>query len=315
MPQDENDEFQIYRCNLGVVSLNLPMIYQKSKRDNTEFYKELDYYMELGRRIGKRTAAYLGKLKASCDPLCFMEGGFDGGNLNADDCIAPVLSKSTISFGYGGLHELSKLAIGKSLSEDSSFAVDTMKHINENLEKFKQEDHLIWAIYGTPGEQWLPLACEQFIKEFGKVKGVTDKGFFTNSFHICVEEDITPIDKINKESIFFPLSKGGCICHIKIPSIAPEMNLGIKSIIRHSMSLGMYQSVNHAQNRCADCSHHWIGDDSLPDDENYKCPKCGSTNVVGIRRMNGYLGFSRTLMGKTKFNDGKEKEFKLRKNL
>lgn len=291
------------------------MIYQKSKRDNTEFYKELDYYMELGRRIGKRTAAYLGKLKASCDPLCFMEGGFDGGNLNADDCIAPVLSKSTISFGYGGLHELSKLAIGKSLSENSSFAVDTMKHINENLEKFKQEDHLIWAIYGTPGEQWLPLACEQFIKEFGKVKGVTDKGFFTNSFHICVEEDITPIDKINKESIFFPLSKGGCICHIKIPSIAPEMNLGIKSIIRHSMSLGMYQSVNHAQNRCADCSHHWIGDDSLPDDENYKCPKCGSTNVVGIRRMNGYLGFSRTLMGKTKFNDGKEKEFKLRKNL
>ena len=97
----------------------------------------------------------------------------------------------------------------------------------------------------TPGESWLSLACNQFIKEFGKVKGVTDNLFFTNSFHLNIEDDVTPIEKIDKESVFFPLSKGGCISHIKIPSIAPEMNNGIKAIIRHAMSLGMYQSVNH----------------------------------------------------------------------
>lgn len=284
-PQDENDEFEIYRCNLGVVSLNLPMIYQKSVRDGEDFFKTLDYYMELGRGIGKRTAQYLYKLKASCDPLCFMEGGFDGGTLGPDDKIEPVLKKSTITFGYGGLHELTKLALKKSLSEDNSFAIETMKHINENIERYKKEDHLIWALYGTPGESWLPLACEQFIKEFGKVKGVTDKGFFTNSFHMCVDEDITPIEKIEKEAVFFPLSKGGCINHVRIPSIAPEMNKAIKDQIRYAMSLGLYHSVNHAQNRCTDCGYHWVGDDSLPYEENYTCPKCGSMNTIGIRRM------------------------------
>lgn len=284
-PKDENDEFLIYRCNLGVVSLNLPMIYMKSKKEGKEFFEVLDYYMGLGRNIGKKTADYLYKFKASCDPLAFMEGGFDGGTLGPDDCIKPVLQNSTISFGYGGLHELTMLHCKKRLSEDPSFAIETMKHINENIEQYKKEDHLLWAIYGTPGESWLSLACNQFIKEFGQVKGITDKKFFSNSFHLCIEDDVTPIEKIDKESVFFPLSKGGCIAHIKIPSIAPEMNDGIKSIICHAMSLGMYQSVNHAQNRCTDCGNHWIGDDSLPFEENYTCPKCGSLNTIGIRRI------------------------------
>lgn len=137
----------------------------------------------------------------------------------------------------------------------------------------------------TPGESWLSLACNQFIKEFGKIKGVTEKGFFTNSFHVCVEDDVTPIEKINIESQFFPLSKGGCINHVRIPSIAPEMNKGIKDQIRYAMSLGLYHSVNHAQNRCTECGHHWVGDDSLPHEENYTCPNCGSTETIGIRRM------------------------------
>lgn len=314
-PKDENDELLIYRCNLGVVSLNLPMIYQKSKRDNTNFFDELDKFMELARGIGKKTREFLCKLKASCDPLLFMEGGLDGGNLNADDTIESVLKYSTVTFGYIGLHELTKLHLNKKLSEDDSIAVETMKRINENLEKYKKEDHILWAIYATPAESLAPLACDQFVKEFGEFKGITDNGFFTNSFHMHVEDDITPIEKINKESVFFPLSKGGCICHVRIPSIAPEMNKGVKDIIKYSMSLGMYQSVNHAQNRCTDCGNHWVGDDSLDFEENYTCPKCGSLNTIGIRRMNGYLGFSKTTQGKTKFNDGKMNEFKMRNNI
>lgn len=285
-PADENDELLIYRCNLGVVSLNLPMIYMKAKTENKEFFDVLDYYMELGRKIGKKTKDYLCKLKASSDPLLFMEGGLDGGTLGPDDTIESILKYSTITFGYGGLHELTMLHSKKRLSEDDSFAIETMKHINENIDKYKKEDHILWAIYGTPGESWLPLACEQFIKEFGKIKGVTDNGFFSNSFHLHVEDDVTPIEKIEKESKFFPLSKGGCICHVKIPSIAPKMNAGIKSMIRYAMSLGMYQSVNHAQNRCTECGNHWVGDDSAPYEENYTCPKCGSLKTIGIRRMN-----------------------------
>ena len=90
---------------------------------------------------------------------------------------------------------------------------------------------------------------------------------------------------------------------------------GVKAIIRHAMKIGNYQSVNHAANRCTDCGHHWIGDDSMPYEQNYRCPVCGSMNTVGIRRMNGYLGYSKTILGVNKFNKGKIKEFKLRKNL
>lgn len=314
-PADENDKFVLYRFNAGVVSMNLPMIYQKSKRDGTEFFDELDYYLGLGRSINLKSREFLSKLKASCDPIMFMEGGFEGGTLGPDDTIEPVLKYATSTIGYGGLHELTKLHNGKSLYEDQSFALETMKHINEVLNKFKEEDKVLWACYSTPGESWLSLACEQFVKEFGKIKGVTTEGFFSNSFHLHVSEDVTPIEKIDIESQFFPLAKGGAICHIKTPSIAPEMNEGIKKIIRYAMSKGLYQSVNHAKNICTDCNHSWIGDDSLPYEENYKCPECGSMNTVGIRRMNGYLGFSKTKQGKPRFHDGKLREFAVRKNM
>ncbi len=312
---DDEGNFLLYRCNLGVISLNLPMIYQKAKVENKNFFEVFDYYLELSRNIHKRTIEYLSKLKASGNPLAFMEGGFDGGYLDANDSIAPVLKHSTISFGYGGLAEIQLMETGIPYEKDQSFAMKVMKYFNKKVEQFKKQDNILYAIYGTPGESWLPLACQQFVKKYGEIEWVTTKGFFTNSFHVNVDADVTPIEKIDIENEFFPLSKGGSICHVKIPSIDDSMLPAVASIIRHAMSVGNYQSVNHNQNRCADCGHHWIGDDTLPDEENYKCPKCGSYKTVGIRRMNGYLGFSKTTLGYSKFNDGKLKEFKFRKNI
>lgn len=306
---------------MGVISLNLPMFYQKAKLENKTFYEVFDYYFELARQINLRTIEYLKrKLKGASSPLAFMEGGFDDGYLGPNDSVAPVLKHSTISFGYGGLSELQSLYnkdhnIETHYYEDCHFAKDVMTYFNDKVEEIKKEDNVLYAIYGTPGESWLPRACEQFIAKYGEVEGVTDKGFFSNSFHINVDEDVTPIEKIDFENQFFPLSKGGSICHVKIPSIADEMMPGVKAIIRHAMKIGNYQSVNHASNRCTDCGHHWIGDDSMPYEENYRCPVCGSMNTVGTRRMNGYLGYSKTILGVNKFNDGKIKEFKLRKNL
>lgn len=124
------------------------MIYQKSKKEKTEFFEELDRYMEISRGIGLKTREYLKKFKASCSPLVFMEGGFDGGTLGPDDTIESVLNYSTITFGYIGLHELTMLHSKKRLSEDDSFAIETMKHINEVIDRFKKEDHVLWAIYG-----------------------------------------------------------------------------------------------------------------------------------------------------------------------
>ncbi len=315
---DYNDkgELLINRCNLGVISLNLPMIYEKSKVENKDFYEVFDYYFEMSRQIHLRTIEYLkNKLRGASNPLAFMEGGFDDGYVGPNDSIEPILKHSTITFGYGGLSELQTLYNGADYVKDHKFAKEFMKYLNKKVEDIKKKDGVLYAIYGTPGESWLSKACEQFVKKYGEVKGVTDKGFFTNSFHAPVYADITPIEKIELENEFFPLSKGGAICHVKIPSISDEMLEGVKSIIRYAMTIGNYQSVNHAQNRCTSCGHHWIGDDTLPDEENYRCPKCGSYETIGIRRMNGYISYSKTLLGPTKFNDGKMKEFKLRKNM
>lgn len=313
---NEKGELLIYRCNLGVVSMNLPMIYQQSVVENKDFFEVFDYYLNMVRNIHIRTIDYLKhKLKGASNPLAFMEGGFDDGYVGANDSVEPVLRHSTISFGYGGLSELQKLYDGSNYAQNSEFAKQVMIHFNDKVDEFKKEDGVLYAIYGTPGESWLPKACEQFIAKYGNIEGITDKGFFTNSFHIHVDEDVTPIQKMDFETQFFPYSKGGAICHVKIPSIGEEMLEGVKALLRHAMAIGSYQSINHAQNRCIDCGHHYIGRDDLSDAENYTCPKCGSTNVIGIRRMNGYLGYSRTLTGKTKFNPGKEKEFKIRRNM
>ena len=309
-------ELLINRCNLGVISLNLPMIYQKSVVENKDFYEVFDYYLEMTRRIHLRTIDYLcHKLTGASNPLAFMEGGLDDGYIGPNDSAAPIFKHSTITFGYGGLVELQKLYNGANYVDDHAFAKECMEYLNKKVDQFKKEDNVLYAIYGTPGESWLPRACEQFVTKYGEVEGVTTKGFFTNSFHVNVDEDITPIEKMEIENEFFPLSKGGAICHIKIPSINEEMMPGVISLIRYAMKIGNYQSINHAQNRCTTCGHHWVGDDTLPDDINYRCPKCGSYRTIGIRRMNGYLGFSKTLLGPTKFNDGKMKEFLLRKNL
>lgn len=309
-PKDSNDEFLIYRCNLGVISLNLPMIYQKSVVEGTEFKEGLYYYLDLIRGIHKKTINYLSKLKAKSDPLLFCEGGLDGGHLNPEDTIESVLKYSTISYGYGGLNELEMLHSGKSIYEDGSFALSTLQYIKDTIDSFKKEDGILYALYGTPGESWLPLACSQFVQKFGEIKGVTDYKYFSNSFHCHVTEDITPIQKMEKESIFWDIPTGGRIMYGKLPIVYNTK--AIVDLVRYAMSKGLYYGVNHAENHCGDCGEHWVGNDSVEEDN---CPVCNSDKIVKIRRMNGYLSYTRTKQGKTKYNDIKDKEIKERKSM
>ena len=127
--------------------MNLPMMYQQSVEENRDWFEVLDEYLQLIRGIHKRTYSYLCKFKASSNPLAYCEGGFDGGNLKPNDTIEPVLKYSTLSFAYGGLNELSLLAIGKPHHEDPSFALATMEHINKRINEFKKKDKLLYAIY------------------------------------------------------------------------------------------------------------------------------------------------------------------------
>ena len=148
-PADEND-YPIFegRFNLGAISLHLPMILAKARQENKDFYDVLDYYLELIRNLHKRTYEFLGEKKASTNPMGFTQGGFYGGNLKPDDKIKPLLPAMTMSFGITALNELQHLYNGKSLVEDSDFAYKVMVHINNKVNEFKEQDHILYAIYG-----------------------------------------------------------------------------------------------------------------------------------------------------------------------
>ena len=138
------------RANMGVISFHLNMILAKAKRENKDFYEVLDYYLELSRQIHLKTIDYLGELKASINPLMFCEGGFYKGNLKHNEKIKPVLKSFTVSFGITGLNELNQLHNKKSLREDGKFPLEVMDYINKKANEFKEQDNILYAIYGTP---------------------------------------------------------------------------------------------------------------------------------------------------------------------
>lgn len=148
-PADENDK-PIFegRFNCGAISLHLPMILAKARQENKDFYEVLDYYLELIRGLHKRTMDYIGELKASVNPIMFCEGGAYGGNLQPNEKIKSILKPMTISYGVTALNELQELYNNKSIREDGEFALEVMKHIQEYVDRIKEEDQVLYAIYG-----------------------------------------------------------------------------------------------------------------------------------------------------------------------
>lgn len=154
-PADENDKpVFVGRCNLGAISLHLPMILAKARRDSKDFYEVLDYYMELIRNLHKRTYDYIGELRASVNPIMFCEGGLYGGHLKPNEKIRSLLPPMTMSYGITALNELQELYNGKSLVEDNKFALEVMQYINDKLAKYKEKDHILYAVYGNPGRKF-----------------------------------------------------------------------------------------------------------------------------------------------------------------
>lgn len=147
---ETNELIFVGRANIGAISLNMPMIFMKSREENKPFFEVLDYYLEMIREMLKFRYEYLGKAKASSNPLMFMEGGAYGGYLKEDECIAPLLKSWTASFGITALNELTELAEHHSIADSNNFAVKTMEHINAMVDKYKTEDGNLYAIYSTP---------------------------------------------------------------------------------------------------------------------------------------------------------------------
>lgn len=297
-PADENDKPVFEgRCNLGVVSLNLPMILAKSRQESKDFYEVLEYYLELIRGLHKRTYDYIGELRASVNPVAFCEGGLYGGNLKPEDKIKSILPPMTISYGITALNELQRLYNGKSIREDGEFALEVMQYIQSYVDRIKEEDHILYAIYGTPAESLCGLQVEQFRKMYGIVENVSDKPYVSNSFHCHVSEKMSPIEKQDKEERFWNLFNGGKIQYVRY-------NLGynkeaIKTLVLRAMEKGFYEGVNLAMCYCEDCGYQQVEMDT--------CPKCGSSMITKIDRMNGYLGFTR-VHGNTRYNEAKNAE-------
>ena len=298
IPADENDTPVFEgRFNLGAISLHLPMILAKARQENKDFYEVLDYYLELIRNLHKKTYDFLGEKKASINPLGFCEGGFYGGHLKPDDKIRSILPPMTMSFGITALNELQELYNGKSLVEDGTFALEVMEYINKKVNDFKNEDHILYAIYGTPAESLCGLQVEQFRKQYGIVRGVSDRPYVSNSFHCGVWEDISPIQKQDLENRFWNLFNGGKIQYCRYP-VSYNVE-AIKTLVRRAMDMGFYEGINLSLSYCEECGHEELDMDV--------CPKCGSTLITKIDRMNGYLGYTR-VHGKTRYNDAKNAE-------
>lgn len=304
-PADEDDK-PIFegRCNLGVVSLNLPMIFAKARHESKDFYEVLNQYLDLIRGLHRRTYDYIGELKASVNPVAFCEGGLYGGNLKPEQKIKSILPPMTMSYGITALNELQRLYNGKSIREDGNFALEIMKYIQEYVDRIKKEDNILYAIYGTPAESLCGLQVDQFRKMYGIVENVSDKPYVSNSFHCHVSEDMSPIEKQDKEQRFWNYFNGGKIQYCRY-------NLGyntesIKTLVLRAMDKGFYEGVNLALCYCEDCGYQQVEMDV--------CPKCGSSMITKIDRMNGYLGFTR-VHGETRYNEAKNAEIVDRKSM
>lgn len=303
-PADENDKpFYVGRFNGGAISLNLPMIYMKSQQECKDFYEVLDEYLELIRNMHKRTYDYIGEFRASTNPLAFCEGGLLG-HLDPDDKIKPLLKSMTMSFGITALNELQELYNKKSLVEDGNFAYEVLLYINKKLEEYKKEDNILYALYSTPAESLCATQVNQFRKKYGIIDKVSDKEYFSNSFHCHVSEDITPIEKQDIEYRYFHNSKGGRIQYCRYDN---NYNIeAFKTIIRRAMKMGFYEGVNMEMSYCEDCGTSFL--------DGLVCPHCGGKNITQLNRVCGYLGYSR-INGTTRMNDGKMAEIRDRKSM
>jgi len=304
-PADEKDSpVFVGRFNMGAISLHLPMILAKARKESKDFYEVLDYYLNLIRKLHIRTRDYIGELRASTNPLAYCEGGFLGGHLGLNDKIRPLLDAATASFGITALNEMQQLYNKKSLVEDSEFSLEVMQYINHKTQEFRDQDKILYAIYGTPAENLCGLQVKQFRNKYGIIENVSDREYVSNSFHCHVTEDVTPIEKQDYEYKFWELFNGGKIQYVKYP-ISYNKD-AIKTLIRRAMDMGLYEGVNLSLAYCDDCGHEELEMDS--------CPVCGSKNLTKIDRMNGYLSYSR-VHGDTRLNEAKMAEIAERKSM
>lgn len=290
------------RFNQGVVSLNLPQVGILADGDEDRFWEILDERLELCKEaLMCRHNALVGT-PSDISPIHWQYGAI--ARLEKGEKIDKYLkgNYSTISLGYIGIYEATKLVKGTShtSAEGEKFAVEIMKKLRTTVDKWKSESGIGFALYGTPAES----LCYRFARldkeNFGTIKDVTDKGYYTNSYHVDVREEIDAFKKLDFESKFQKISSGGSISYVEVPNMKHNLD-AMKEIMKYIYENVQYGEFNTKSDYCHECG--FDGEIIVNDKIEWECPNCGNkdhSKMNVIRRTCGYLGENFWNVGKTK---------------
>jgi len=304
--KDETDQFKFYgRFNQGVCTINLVDIACSSQGDFDEFWKIFDERLELCYQALMARHDRLMGTKSDIAPILWQNGAL--ARLKKGETIDRLLMNgySTISLGYAGLCECVHYMTGKNHTDSSAtpFALEVMQHLNDACAKWKEKEHIDFSVYGTPLESTTYKFAKKLQKRFGIIKGVTDKNYITNSYHVHVTEDIDAFEKLTFEAQFQKLSPGGAISYVEVPDMKDNIP-AVLAVMRHIYENIMYAELNTKSDYCSRCGYD--GEIQIITDEHgkllWECPNCGNQdeNTMSVaRRTCGYIGTQYWNQGRT----------------
>ncbi len=290
------------RFNMGVVSINLPQIGILANGDKDRFWRIFDKRLDLVKKALLFRYELLKNTRSDVSPIHWQYGAI--ARLGKGEKIGHLLKDgyATISLGYIGLYELTKLMTGQShtTGEGKKFAMEVMEAMVQAKDMWKAETGLGFALYGTPAESLTNRFCSIDRARFGEIKDVTDKGYYTNSYHVDVRENISVFDKFNFEAEFQSLSRGGMISYAEIPNMTNNLD-AVETLVKYIYDHIMYAEFNTKSDYCHVCGYD--GEIKINEDNQWECPNCHNDSrdkLTVIRRTCGYLGENFWNEGRTK---------------
>ena len=300
--KDENGNYKWYgRFNQGVVSLNLVQVALTANKDMKKFWEVLDERLDLCREALMVRHNLLLGTSSDISPIHWQHGGI--ARLEKGEKIDSLLKDgySTLSLGYVGIYEMTQAMLGVShtTKEGEEFALKVMNHLKDACDSWKKETGLGFGLYGTPGESLTSRFCRIDKQKFGEIENVTDRMYYTNSYHVHVTEEIDAFEKLKFESQFHDISLGGCISYVEVPDMSKNLP-AVEQIINYIYHNIQYAEINTKPDVCFKCGY--TGEIKLDDDMQWYCPNCGNKDkdeMQVMRRTCGYIGSNMWGKGRT----------------